>query len=80
MPTIHCPVLQEVQPLDSQVMDILQSLPPMMETSYFGPHSQMPRGHRIRGSSNNVRGKVEEEKKNVRQVDEQANKGQTNER
>ena len=53
-PIIHCPVSQEVQQLDSQVMDILQSLPHVMATSYFGPRSQMPRGHCIRGSSNNV--------------------------
>ena len=37
--TIHCPIPQEVQPLDSQVMDILRSLPRVMETSYFGPRS-----------------------------------------
>ena len=56
LPTIHFQVPQEVQPVDSQVMDILQWLPHVMETSYFGPRSQMPRGHRICGSSNNVRG------------------------
>ena len=54
--TIHYPVPQEVQPLYYQVMDILQSLPHVMETSYFGPRSKMPRGHRICGSSNNIRG------------------------
>ena len=73
-------VPQEVQPLDSQVMNILQSLPPVMETSYFGPRSQMPRGHRIRGSSNNVRGQGRRREGNVEQVDEQINGGQTNER
>ena len=54
--TIHCPIPQEVQPLNSQVMDFLQSLPPVMETSYFGPRSQMPIGYHICGSLNNVRG------------------------
>ena len=52
--TIHCPVPQKVQPIDSQIMDILQTRPHVMETSYFGPRSQMPRGHHICGSSNNV--------------------------
>jgi hypothetical protein len=80
LPTIHCPVPQEVQPLDSQVMDILQSLPLVMETSYFGPRSQMPRGHRIRGSSNNVRGQGRRREGNVEHMDEQINSGQTNER
>ena len=54
LPTIHYPIPQEVQPIDSQVMDILQSIPPVMETFHFGPHSQMPKEYRIIGSSNNV--------------------------
>ena len=43
-----------MQPLDYQVMDFLQLLPPVMETSYVGHGYQMPRGHRIRDSSNNL--------------------------
>ena len=69
LPTIHCPVPQEVQPLDSQVMNILQSFALVMETSYFGPRSQMPRGHRIRGSPNNVRGQCRRREGIVEQVD-----------
>ena len=51
-----------------------------METSYFAPRSQMPRGHRIRGSSNNLRGQGRRREGNVEQVDEQINSGHTNER
>ena len=74
LPTIYCPVPQEVQPLDSLVMNILQSLPLVMETSYFGPRSQMPRGHHIRGSSNNVQGQGRRREGNIGQVDEQINR------
>ena len=52
----------------------------MIETSYFGPCSQMPRGHCICGSSNNVRGQGRRKERNIEQVDEQINSGQTNER
>ena len=45
-----------MKPLDFQVTDILQSQTLVMETSYFGPCSQMPKGHCIHGSTNNVQG------------------------
>jgi hypothetical protein len=51
-----------------------------METSYFGTRSQMPRGHRIRGSSNNVRGQGRRREENVEYMDERINNRQTNER
>jgi hypothetical protein len=35
---------------DSAILNVLQSLPAVMVTSYFGPRSQMPKGHRIRGT------------------------------
>ena len=82
LPPIHWVVPQdlEVQPVDSQVMDILQSPPHVMEISYFGPRSQMLRGHRLRGSLDNVRGQGRRRERNVEQVDEQINSGQTSER
>jgi hypothetical protein len=35
---------------NSAILNVLQSLSAVMVTSYFGPRSQMPRGHRIRGT------------------------------
>jgi hypothetical protein len=35
---------------DSAILNVLQSLPAVMVTSYFGPGSQMPKGHRICGT------------------------------
>jgi hypothetical protein len=35
---------------DSTILNVLQSLPAVIVTSYFGPRSQMPKGHRIRGT------------------------------
>ena len=57
--TIYCLVPQKVQLLDFQVMHILilhSLLSHVMETSCFGPHSEMPRGHHICGCSKNIQG------------------------
>jgi hypothetical protein len=35
---------------DSIILNVLQSLLAIMVTSYFGPRSQMSKGHRIRGT------------------------------
>lgn len=42
---------------DCAILNVLQSLPPVLVTHYFGPRSQMPRGHRVRGKYS-VRGRV----------------------
>jgi hypothetical protein len=36
--------------LNSIILNILQSLPAIMVTSYFGPRSQMPKWHGICGT------------------------------
>jgi hypothetical protein len=47
--------------LDSRIHGVLQSLPDVMVTSYFGPRSQMPKGHRIRGSGRQATGQCREQ-------------------
>ena len=58
----------------------MQLLPLVIETSYFGPRSQMQRGLCIYGSSNNVRGQGRRRDGNVERMNEQINNRQTNER
>ena len=59
-----------MQPLGSQIMDILQPAPFVMKISYFAPRSKMSRGHLICGTSNNIRGHGKIRVGNVGQVDE----------
>ena len=59
-----------MQPLGSQIMDILQPVPFVMKISYFAPRSKMSRGRPICGSSNNIRGHGKIREGNVGQVDE----------
>ena len=54
---VPCPLLGRAHLPDTRITNVLQSLPPVMVTSFFGPRSEMPRGHRIRGNRTNARGR-----------------------